>query len=174
MTNEQKREYARAYYAQYREKINGLRKESRAKMTDEQRVAMSAYQRQYQKTHKDALNAYQREWRKKNPEKYQARKLRVKATKIPHTLSRYWLPVEFILPKLIPQKPIDGVAWSRSADVLVLTDDGRIFRGWYAHDDARDGFGPLDYWETDDESQIDPIGGVTHWMPLPDKPEADE
>lgn len=170
MTSEQKREYARAYYSQYREKINDLRKASRAKMTDEKRAKMSEYQRRYQQTRKDAINAYQREWRRKNPDKYQARLLRVKASKIPHSLSRYWLPATDILPKLIPQEPMDGVAWSRSADVLVLTDDGRIVVGHYSHDD----FGPTDYWILDDESQIDPIGGVTHWMPLPEKPEADE
>lgn len=166
MTSEQKREYARAYYAQYREKINEHRKASRAKMTDEKRAKMSAYQRQYQQTHKDAINAYQREWRQKNPEKYMARKLRVKAAKIPQSLRRYWLPVTDILPKLIPQEPMDGVAWSRSADVLVLTDGGRVAIGHYEYDDC----GMSDAWALDEIL----TGGVTHWMPLPEKPEADE
>lgn len=161
MTEDKKREYARAYYRQYRDKINALRKASRSNMTDEQRAKMSEYQKRYQKTHKDALNAYQREWRRKNPEKYAARKLREKVKNTPHYLRKYWVSVAALKPKLIPQEPNDGIAWSKSADVMVLIDDGTIETGHYEHDD----FGPTDAWVLKDESLL--TEGVTHWMPLP-------
>lgn len=168
MDKETKREYARRYYEANREEIREKRNAYYREMPHCLKQAKKEYSKQYRAENKDKVNAYQRQWRKDNPELYAIQKLRSKAKRTPRILSNYWLPVESILPKLIPQGSLDGTEWSRSAEVLVLLNDGTIITGHYEHDD----FVAYDYWVLADDGFL--TESVTHWMPLPEKPEADE
>lgn len=72
-----------------------------------------------------------------------------------------WIPVTDGLPKL------EGVfPWSCVSDDVLITNGKNVYCGYM----AKFGEEPVEWFDYGD----DLVEGVTHWMPLPSLPEADD